>query len=150
MIFHDELMFTDLAVTDRDEVLSTLGSAVIAQGYANSNYVSALREREAEYPTGLAISGGVAIPHTAADFVTGNTIAVASLKNPVKFGAMGEGPDSLVDVSAVFMLVIADSTQHVPFLSKLIRRLQKQDFVDAVRTADDKSAVSALLRETFS
>lgn len=139
-----DLLFPRIDANSRDEVLERLGQAVTGAGLALDTYVQGLKEREAEFPTGLAISGGVAIPHTSADYVTGNTIAVATLNSPVVFQAMGD-PDTDVEVSTVVMLVFADSTQHLPLLSKIVKSLQDQAFVDAVREAAAPEDLSAVL-----
>lgn len=149
MEFRSELMFPRLAVADRDELLQTLGGAVTAAGLAEPTYVAALQEREREFPTGLGISGGVAIPHTSADHVTGNTIAVASLAEPVIFREMGGDEDSAVAVSTVFMLVFADAANHVPLLSHMIGKLQDADFVTAVNAAGDPATIIALMDDAF-
>ncbi|MEZ5086667.1 MAG: PTS sugar transporter subunit IIA [Tessaracoccus sp.] len=139
-----ELLFPQLAAASRDEVLEKLGQAVTDRGLALDTYVQALKDREAEFPTGLGISGGVAIPHTSAEYVTGNTIAVATLTSPVAFQAMGD-PDTTVEVSTVVMLVFADSTQHLPLLSKIVKSLQDQSFVDAIREAASPEELSVVL-----
>ncbi len=149
MEFRNELMFPRLAAADRDELLQVMGSAVTTAGLAEPSYVAALQERERDFPTGLEISGGVAIPHTSADHVSGNTIAVASLAEPVTFRAMGGDDDSAVAVSTVFMLVFADAANHVPLLSHMIGKLQDVDFVAAVNAADDPAAIIALMDEAF-
>ena len=138
------LLFPQLDAAGRDDVLAKLGQAVTDAGLALDTYVQALKDREAEYPTGLAISGGVARTHTSAEDVTGNPIAVATLTEPVTFQAMGD-PDTAVEVSTVFMLVFADSSQHLPLLSKIVKSLQDQSFVDAVRDASTPEDLSVVL-----
>lgn len=147
MDFHDDLMFHQLSVPNRDALLETLGQAVIDRGMAKDTYVDALKSREAEFPTGLPIAGGVAIPHTAAEYVTANTIVAASLAEPVVFAEMGGEAGSEIAVSVVLLLVFADSTQHLPLLSKLVRQLQKGDLAQSLREAPDASAMSAVLAE---
>ena len=149
MDFHEHLMFPRLQVADRDDLLAKLGQAVIDAGLARDGYVTALQDREREYPTGLPISGGVAIPHTSAEYVTSNTIVAASLAEPVTFAEMGGDSDAQVPVSTVFLLVFADSAQHVPLLSKLIRSIQKESFVHAVHDAHDAAAMAAVLSDVF-
>lgn len=149
MEFHSQLMFPRLVAADRDELLQTLGGAVTAAGLAEPSYVEALQQRERDFPTGLGISGGVAIPHTSADHVTGNTIAVASLADPVTFGEMGGDESSAVPVSTVFMLVFADAANHVPLLSHMIGQLQDAEFVASVRAAGDAEEIIALMEQAF-
>lgn len=149
MDFHEQLMFPALAVADRDALLETLGTAVAGLGLATDGYAAALKEREREFPTGLPICGGVAIPHTSADHVSGNTIAVASLAHPVTFMEMGGEEDSEVMVSTVLLLVFADASQHVPLLSKLIGRIQDAEFIRAIKDASDPAAMARVLAEAF-
>ena len=149
MDFHEELMFPELDVSDRDALLETLGRAVTGLGLARDDYAEALKQRELEYPTGLPISGGVAIPHTAAEYVTGNTIAAATLPRPVTFAEMGGDQDSEVPVSTVFLLIFADASQHVPLLSRIIGRIQDADFVHSISAAGNPAEMAQLLAAAF-
>jgi len=149
MEFRDDLMFPGLEVTDRDELLGVLGGAVIAAGLAKETYSAALRDREVSFPTGLPVSGGVAIPHTSAEWVMANTIACATLAHPISFHEMGGEADSEIAVSTVFLLVVADSTQQVKLLSSLIRKLRDGRFVAELRTADTPAAMCRILATTL-
>lgn len=150
MQFSESTMLTNLSATTRDEVLHQLGTAVIEAGLARKDYVDALLERESSFPTGLPISGGVAIPHTSAEFVMGDTIAVATLAEPVEFSEMGGDPDQRVEVSTVFMLVISDGSRQVPVLSKLIKKLQSGALVEDVRKATGAAEITSVLDQHFS
>ena len=149
MDFHDRLMLPALVADDRDAVLTCLGNAVIDAGFAHDDYVSALREREARFPTGLPISGGVAIPHTSSEYVTTNTIACATLTRPVMFHEMGDD-ESEVEVSTVFMLVVADGQQQVKVLSSLAKKLRDAEFVAGLRDAPDAQSMKHILASMFS
>lgn len=149
MEFHDKLMFPALTAVDRDAVLASLGNAVIDAGFARDDYVRALQEREAQFPTGLPISGGVAIPHTSSEYVTTNTIACATLTQPVTFHEMGDDA-SEVEVSTVFMLVVADGQQQVKALSSLVKKLRDAEFIDGLRDAPDAQSMKRILASRFS
>lgn len=149
MDFHEELMFPQLDVADRDALLETLGAAVTGLGLAEPGYATALKERELEFPTGLPICGGVAIPHTSADHVSGNTIAAASLARPVTFFEMGGDEDSEVVVSTVLLLVFADAAQHVPLLSRIVSCIQDENFIRSITDAEDPAAMVRVLAEAF-
>ena len=149
MEFHDKLMFPALTAVDRDAVLASLGNAVIDAGFARDDYVRALQEREAQFPTGLPISGGVAIPHTSSEYVTTNTIACATLTQPVTFHEMGDD-ESEVEVSTVFMLVVADGQQQGKVLSSLVEKLRDVEFVSGLRDAPDAQSIKHILASMFS
>ncbi|MBK7822778.1 MAG: hypothetical protein IPJ61_17355 [Tessaracoccus sp.] len=63
---------------------------------------------------------------SSADFVTGNTLAVATLTSP-----------------------IADSQSHVPQLSAMITALQDSSFVEAAREAADPETLAQILAARF-
>lgn len=149
MEFTESLMLPNLSVASRDEALASIGRTVTEAGFARDDYVEGLLERESTFPTGLPLSGGVAIPHTSAEYVTGNTIAVASLTDPIPFGEMGGGPEDEVMVSTVFMLVISDGAQQVPTLSKLIKKMQSGAIVDDIRQAPDAAAMTEVIERHF-
>ncbi len=149
MKFHRDLMFAHLKVDSREELLKIMADAVRAEGFASDDYYQALLDREAEFPTALPVPGGVAIPHTSAQYVSTNTIAVATLDTPVQFHEMGADPDSLIDVTVVFLLVLSDGTQHVTLLSQLIAKIQSDDFLGQIKTAKTADAIVSVLDSHF-
>ena len=91
-----------------NDIFDQLGGCFVKEGYSRSDYVEALKQREAQFPTGLDINGfGVAIPHTDAGYVLHETEGIMTLKQPVTFIQMGSD-DTQVAVKVVFMLAIAD------------------------------------------
>ena len=89
-------------------MISLISTCFINEGYSRSDYVEALKQREAQFPTGLDINGfGVAIPHTDAGYVLHETEGIMTLKHPVTFIQMGSD-DTQVEVKVVFMLAIED------------------------------------------
>ena len=133
------IIFTGMDAADRDEVLTRLGGAMVRAGYGKENYVEALLAREAEYPTGLPCEGlGVAIPHTAKDYVLKPGIAVAVLDKPVPF--IGMGSDEAVAVRLVLVLAVTDANGHVDGLQKLMELIQDKEMLQKVAhalTADE-------------
>ena len=91
-----------------NDIFDQLGTCFINEGYSRRDYVEALKQREAQFPTGLDINGfGVAIPHTDAGYVLHETEGIMTLKHPVTFIQMGSD-DTQVEVKVVFMLAIED------------------------------------------
>lgn len=148
--FDEALAFRDLEVSSTDELFDVVGGALRDAEYAKDSYPQALKERESQYPTGLNVSGGVAIPHTDASHVLKNTIAVATLAKPVTFNEMGGAEDDTVEVSTVFMLALTDGKAHLKVLSKLIRQIQKEAFVKAIQDADSSGEIMDILSRTLS
>ena len=149
MKFHDNLMFPAAEAADRDAVLRLLGGAVTKAGLARADYVQGLIEREGSFPTGLPVPGGVAIPHTSAEYVSADTIAVATLAAPVAFGEMGGDDGSDVAVSFVFLLVLANAAEHAGRLGNVIRTVQDEKFLATLRAATTPEALAAAMRAAF-
>lgn len=148
MKFYPDLQFPKLKVESQSELFDALAQRVIEMGFARDDYAEGLKQREKEYPTGLPVAGGVAIPHTAAEFVSTDTIAVATLENPISFSEMGGASDSKVEVGVVLCLVLVDATKHVSLLSSLIKKIQKTDLIKKLRDAGSSEDIRSLL-ETY-
>lgn len=85
-----EMIKLNLEAKNTDQIFEKLGGEFVERGYCKESYVQALKDREAEFPTGITMaSGGVAIPHTDASHVLKKGIAFATLKEPVQFVEMG-------------------------------------------------------------
>ena len=135
----ESLILLDVQAQTMEDVMRSVGGALTDQGYGKANYVDALIERETDYPTGLDIDGvGIAIPHTAVDYVEKAAIAVARLAQPVTFEEMGT--DGTVDVKLVFMLCVTDPKAHLADLQRIITIVQDKSvletLIDATSTQD--------------
>ena len=86
----EELIIPGLEAKSSDDIFEALGGKLVKQGYCKESYVQALKDREAEFPTGINTGEkGVAIPHTDVSHVNKKGIAIATLKQPVEFVEMG-------------------------------------------------------------
>lgn len=130
-----------------DDVFEQLGGALIREGYSREDYVEALKEREAQFPTGLDIQGfGVAIPHTDAGYVIHETEGIATLKKPVKFIQMGSD-DTPVMIKVVFMLAIEDPKTHIKKLQQILRIIQDRVVLERIYEAGSAEEVIDIIRQ---
>lgn len=139
------LQLPHITVYSQDELLEILGQQAIDADLAHSDYICALKQREQQFPTGLPISGGVAIPHTAAEHVKGSAVIVATLNSPINFGELGGDNEATIEVNTVLLLLLDDATSHVATLSTLVRKLQNADFVTALRAATTGTEIVNIL-----
>lgn len=138
MEIEKELVVIDMEADSKEAALTVLGTKLIEQGFVKEGFIESVLKRETSYPTGLPTSPfGVAIPHTDGDMVNHSKIAFASLKEPVKFNAMGQGVD-LVDVKLVFMLALQNPADQLETLQKLVGLFQDPETVS--KLAEIKSA----------
>ncbi len=146
-LLKETLIFTGMEAESSNDVMKKLGGAVIHEGYARDDYVDALIAREEEYPTGLLMDGyGVAIPHTDASHVTKSAIAIAVLKNPVRFIQMATDDDP-VDVQLVFMLVVDDPKKHMDELQKILMILQDKEVLTKVYESETADKIISIIKE---
>lgn len=131
------------------DVFDALGGALHAAGRVKDDYITALAERETNFPTGLPVPGGVAIPHTDASHVLQDTIAIATLSRPVEFHEMGGDADDLVGVTIVFMLALASSGEHLKVLQKIVKSIQKAEFLETIRSASDPQVIADAASTAF-
>lgn len=111
----EELIIPGLEAKSSDDIFEALGGKLVKQGYCKESYVQALKDREAEFPTGINTGEkGVAIPHTDVSHVNKKGIAIATLKQPVEFVEMGTD-DEYVNAQVIFMLAV-DEKGHLELL----------------------------------
>lgn len=145
----EDLVFADLDVVNSDEIFETLGKRLIELGYCEESYVDALKEREEVFPTGVLVdTKGVAIPHTDSEYVKKSAIAIATLKNPVKFYHMGTNPAEgiVVPVKFVIMLAIAGNG-HLEMLQKAVGLIQDIDVLERMMTAGNGKEIIQIIKE---
>ena len=119
----------NLENVDKTKVLTVMANRLIDKGYVKESYLPAVLNREEEYPTGLPTNGvGVAIPHADTKHVLKPGIAVATLKDPVKFNVMGN-PEQEIDVKLLFMLAIKEPEVQVNILKKLVSIFQAKELL---------------------
>jgi PTS system galactitol-specific IIA component len=145
MELSQNLIYRDASFANRDAFFEQVVSDLLEGGYVKADYAQALRDREAKFPTGLPVPGGVAIPHTDSSHVLKDTIAIATLKQPLDFGEMGGDVDDTVPVSLIILLALTDAAGHLAFLSKTIKAIQDGAFVDALKSAASVDEIQHLI-----
>jgi len=128
-LINADIIMLNLENVDKTKVLTVMANRLIDKGYVKESYLPAVLNREEEYPTGLPTNGvGVAIPHADTKHVLKPGIAVATLKDPVKFNVMGN-PEQEIDVKLLFMLAIKEPEVQVNILKKLVSIFQAKELL---------------------
>lgn len=142
----EKRIYLGLKAENTDEVFEQLGKPLIEDGFAKENYVDALKEREAEFSTGLPTSIAVAIPHTSAEYVNKTTYSIAVLEKPVQFVEMGT-EDDIVNVEIVFMLTIAEAHGHIEKLQRVMAMIQDADILQKIKNAKDAKEIIEIVKQ---
>lgn len=126
-----DLVLLDLEARDRKQVLEELGKKVLLKKYINSEYISAVAEREDEFPTGLEMPIPIAIPHIGMH-CNQSFLALAVLQSPVGFFAM-DNSDKELPVELVFMFGITDPSDQVEVLKKFIFAFRHKENLERIK-----------------
>ena len=142
----EELIIPGLEAKSSDDIFEALGGKLVKQGYCKESYVQALKDREAEFPTGINTGEkGVAIPHTDVSHVNKKGIAIATLKQPVEFVEMGTD-DEYVNAQVIFMLAV-DEKVHLELLQAILAVLQDQEVLKKLIKAKDAKEIIEIIKE---
>lgn len=148
-IVQARFVYPSASFADAEELFTAVGADLERAGMVRPTFAAALTTREANYPTGLPVSGGVAIPHTDAEHVIIDTIAVATLATPLCFRAMGGVEDGTLTVSTVFVLALSNPDEHVDILPRIVKSIQRPEFLTSLRASTDPEEIAALVNSAF-
>lgn len=147
-VISEELVFF-LDVRDTDELFETMATSLQEKGLVKSSYLQAIKQREKEFPTGLATEQfGVALPHTDAEHVNEEAISIGILRQPVTFQHMGMGAQD-VEVKLVFMLALQKPENQLEVLQTVMSLIQNKAFMEAVtKCTSEKEVIDTVLNFT--
>ncbi|HGL5952662.1 TPA: PTS galactitol transporter subunit IIA [Citrobacter koseri] len=129
------------------QVLAHIGEEMLAKGVVHESYPQALVEREANFPTGIALERhAVAIPHCEAIHAKSPAIYLIRPDNPVKFQQADD--DEEIAVSLIIALIVENPAAQLKLLRRLFSELQNPSMLDALLSAPD-SELATLFRENI-
>lgn len=147
MYFDKKLCMFHQTFASQDELFEAMFKTMYQAGVVKDNYLEGIKEREAEYPTGLLIGNtGFAIPHTDSSKVNYSQICFASLNQPVKFSNMGDKNDK-VEVELVFMLAMSQPHEQVQTLQNLIALFQNEEAISALKQCETEEEFINILNK---
>lgn len=143
----EELIFKKIDAENFDQVVTILGKKMEELNYVKDSYVTAVIEREKNFPTGLAMGDyGIAIPHTDREHVNQSVLAIATLQAPIKIHSM-INPDELIEVSLVILMAVEDPEGQVKMLSKLMKMFQDVENLKKLEAAQTVEKMYEIVSE---
>ncbi|HDR2891086.1 TPA: PTS galactitol transporter subunit IIA [Enterobacter asburiae] len=127
------------AFKNYDEVLQHIHATQTAAGIVKDTYLEGLREREADYPTGIQLEGySVAIPHCDSKHAISPAIYIIRLPEAIEVNeADGDGK---LWVNLVINLVVTDPADQLQLLKALFNHLQMVDFYEKLLSLPTEDA----------
>ena len=127
----ENLVLLGVEAGTKEEALKQTSARLMEQGYVKETFYSALLEREAEYPTGLALPAcDIAIPHVSPEHVKRSGIAVAVLKNAVKI---------------IFNIALDRNGKQVEVLQKLMEFISDEAVLGSILRAKSAGDIIRLV-----
>lgn len=136
-----DIVIIDIDAQTKEEATRLLAERLYAAGRISEvdGYLEAVAKREEHFPTG--IEGGIAIPHAQSDLVKIPSVAVATTKSGIDFGA-DDGASTLIFLIAA---PASGESAHLEILGSLARKVMHEDFCDALRAESDPSAIAEIV-----
>ena len=143
--FKKELVFYDLSVADKGEFFTILSQKACSLGKVTDEFEVNVKKREDNFPTGTQLEDfAVAIPHTDAEYVKEEFIAVAVFKEPVKFSSM-EDASAILDVRAAFMLGLNQPHSQLEVLTELMGIFQNKETMAKIINSSSKEELENII-----
>lgn len=145
-ILNKKIIRIGLDVKDKDDALHQMAQLLLDDHYISDveSFVKDVYLREAEGCTG--IGNGIAIPHGKSSSATQVGIAIATLKNPIKWETLDGN-----DVDTIFLFCVSDDANfarnHMILLSRVAAKLADDDLLLKIRKATSDSEIVDYLCE---
>ena len=136
---------TGINFSSCQHALVHIGEEMLAKGVVHESYPQALIEREATFPTGIALEHhAVAIPHCEAVHAKSPAIYLIRPETPVNFQQADD--DEEIVVSLIIALIVENPTAQLKLLRRLFSELQNPNTIEALLNAPD-AELAMLFRE---
>lgn len=139
-----DLFVKNLNLENQNSLFEEFGKVLIKKDYVADNYITAIKEREKLYPTGISTSSyAVAIPHVDAKYAKVNTMYVITSKEGIEFEDSEE--DRNIRAKIVFGIIIKSHDSHIDFLVQISRLIQDEGLLEKIYTAKDTKEMKNIL-----
>lgn len=143
--FVPELLFYNMEANDKSDYFTKMSNKAEELGYVNDQFQVNVKKREETFPTGIQLEEfAVAIPHTDAEYVNKEFIAVSVFDKPVKFASM-EDADAVLEVKMAFMLGLNQPHSQLEVLTQLMTLIQDNEKVRELIEAGSKEELEKIL-----
>ncbi|CAM3194553.1 PTS sugar transporter subunit IIA [Lactiplantibacillus plajomi] len=141
----DQLIFLHTSFKSTDELFGAVSDVAKENGFVTDQFLPKITKREATFPTGLQLEHrGVAIPHTDADTIKKEFVAVVVNDQPVNFKRMDD-PSQEVGAKLAFVLGLNKPHAQLEMLQALMSIIQDDALVEKLENVDSVSTVHELL-----
>ncbi len=142
----EDLIFIDQSLQSSDQLFETVARKGLELGYVREDFLRRVKEREATFPTGIQLPTlGVAIPHTDAECILKEFVAVVISQTPIAFRSM-EDLNQTVAASIIFVLGLNQPHAQLEMLQSLMSLLQNDDVLDQLRRSQSSRELITIVK----
>ena len=138
------MILTGVRAADAGEAIRLLCGRAMENACIEPEFMTAILEREKEFPTGLPTAVPVAIPHIH-DGCLRSFFSAAVLREPVAFCSMGD-PDETIETRMVFLFGLTDPSYQTDVLKKFCSIFQDEETMGRRQEMEDPEKLMQELR----
>ena len=143
----EPLIFVHETYQTSDDLFEGVSKQAFQLGKVRDDFLARVKEREATFPTGIQLENlGVAIPHTDAECVLEEFVAVVVNQEPVEFKSM-EDMNQSVPASIVFVLGLNQAHAQLEMLQSLMGLLQNEAILKDIIAATSSQDVLTIVNK---
>lgn len=140
-----KMILPNLHCKTKEELFKTIYDIGIENDYVREEFYEKILQREKKFPTGINLGEiGVAIPHTDAEYIKQEFIAVCSIKDEVGFKSMEDENES-VKVKLAFVLGLNQPHSQLAILQELMQIIQNKEIVESLIDANDENDILKII-----
>lgn len=142
----ERLIFTGQSFKTSTDLFETISNVALKLGNVRKDFLPRVMDREANFPTGIQLENiGVAIPHTDAECILKEFVAVVVNQSPTISKSM-EDPSQSVQASIVFVLGLNQPHKQLEMLQSLMGLLQNEKLLFQIVAATSAEEVLKIVK----
>ncbi|MBF0786651.1 MULTISPECIES: PTS sugar transporter subunit IIA [unclassified Streptococcus] len=143
---NEPLIFTQKRYSSNKELFTEVSTVAFDKGYVREDFLERVKQREETFPTGIQLEDfGVAIPHTDAECVHKEFVAIITNAEPVAFKSM-EDLDQMVAANIVFVLGLNQPHAQLDMLQSLMKLLQNPEVLSQLLVAETTEQLLTIVK----
>ena len=142
---NEELVFNNRECKTKEEFFKMVHDKAFENGFVKEEFYEKVLNRENTFPTGINLGEyGVAIPHTDAEYINKEFIAICTFENPIVLKSM-EDENEEVNVKLAFVLGFNQPHNQLSALQELMGVIQNAETVKKLIDAGKKDEVIEII-----
>lgn len=143
----DPLVFAQENFSSREELFEQVAQKASDLGWVREDFLDRIKTREETFPTGIQLrSMGAAIPHTDAECILEEFVAVITLQDSVVFQSM-EDNNQQVKAQIVFVLGLNQPHAQLEMLQSLMGLLQNESALSELLLANTATELVSVIKK---